>query len=218
MDKPIDSYKNLSDSEFINISKNPNRRVSKTREKVERGLESKKHNEVNIKSNTSKFFTPFNPIENGVQSPEKIIRLITLIYTGISVYRIFIKSSMFQYIFTNSRNLGDINAFEYLFPLFILPISVYYFWKRKKAGWLLLTMFLTYSAATSIVYFFSNMEGRISMRYIITLVLFYGPLWFMCKENIRDVYKISKQSMFMLIGLTIAVFLFHFFFDFGYYF
>jgi hypothetical protein len=43
------------------------------------------------------------------------------------------------------------------------------------------------------------------ITYIMTLIFFGGTLRLICKENIRNIYKISKQTMLVTIGLTIAV-------------
>ncbi|EAS19465.1 hypothetical transmembrane protein [Flavobacteria bacterium BBFL7] len=193
--------------------------IDKQEEKKKLETKKRKHQEEKIKEGASTLFDTINPIQNGIQTPEKIIRFTTLIFAGIAVYRIFKEFEMFRYMFTDSGAKWDISMVEYFFPLIVLPLAVLLFWTRKKSGWILLSIFLSYSAITTIGLFFMNLGRQPSgipaleslfptvspITYIMTLVFFGGTLWLISKENIRNIYKISKQTMFVTIGLTIAM-------------
>jgi hypothetical protein len=193
--------------------------INEQQEKKKLEIEKRKRQEEKIKKSASTLFDTINPIQNGNQTPEKIIRLTTLIFAGIAVYRIFKEFGMLRYMFTDSGGKWDLSMVEYFFPLILLPLAIFLFWKRKKSGWVLLSIFLTYSAITAIGLFFMNLGREPSgipaleslfptvspITYIMTLIFFGGTLWLICKENIRNIYKISKQTIFATIGLTIAV-------------
>jgi len=210
----IDSRK-LSIEE-LNLAKTE---INKQEEKKKLEIEKRKRKEDKIKEGASTLFDTINPIQNKIQTPEKIIRLTTLIFTGIAVYRIFKEFGMFRYMFTDSGAKWDISMIEYLFPIIVLPLAVFLFWTRKKSGWILLSIFLSYSAITAIGLFFMNLGRQPSgipafeslfptvlpITYIMTLIFYGGTLWLISKEDIRNIYKISKQTMFMTIGLTIAI-------------
>ncbi|WP_299611241.1 hypothetical protein [uncultured Aquimarina sp.] len=193
--------------------------INKQEEKKKLEIEKRKRQEGKIKENASTLFDTINPIQNGIQTPEKIIRLTTLIFSGIAVYRIFKEFGMLRYMFTDSGAKWDLSMVEYFFHLIVLPLAAFLFWKRKKSGWILLSIFLTYSAITVIGLFLMNIGRQPSgipaleslfptvspITYIMTLIFFGGTLWLISKEEIRNIYKISKQTMFLTIGLTIAV-------------
>jgi len=193
--------------------------INKQKEKKKLEIEKRKRQEGKIKEGASTLFDTINPIQNGIQTPEKIIRLTTLIFSGIAVYRIIKEFGMLRYMFTDSGAKWDLSMVEYFFPLIVLPLAAFLFWKRKKSGWILLSIFLTYSAITAIGLFLMNIGRQPSgipaleslfptvspITYIMTLIFFGGTLWLISKEEIRNIYKISKQTMFLTIGLTIAV-------------
>lgn len=105
----------------------------------------------------------------------------------------------------------------YILPLIILPTATILFFKRKKIGWTLLSIFLTYSAVGPVVLFlmtFNRQSSGITVlddmlpetsAYLITL-LFYGScLWTICKEDIRDIYSVDKNKMLTTIGIVATV-------------
>ncbi|WP_166965394.1 hypothetical protein [Yeosuana marina] len=184
-----------------------------------REIEKRKQREEKIKKSTSTLFETINPIQNGIQTPEKIIRLTILIFGGLAIYRLYQQFGMFQVIFHEGISDWDFSMVEYFFPIIILPIAVILFWKRKKIGWILLSIFLTYSAFNTVVLFFMNLGRQpsgipalenlfptvSSGVYIMTLLFFGGFLFLNCKEEIRNFFKISKQTMIATIVLTFIV-------------
>ena len=193
--------------------------INEQKEKKKLEIEKRKRQEEKIKKGASTLFDTINPIQNGIQTPEKIIRLTTLIFAGIAVYRIFKKFRMLIYMFTASGGKWELNMIAYFFPLIMFPLTTFLFWKRKKSGWILLSIFLTYSAISAIGLLFINLDREPSVipeleslfptvspiTYIMTIIFFGGSLWLICKENIRNIYTISKQTMLVTIGLPIAV-------------
>lgn len=184
-----------------------------------REIEKRKEREEKIKKSTSTLFDTINPIQNGIQTPEKIIRLTILIFGCLIIYRLYQELGMFQIIFYEGISTWDLSMVEYFFPIIILPIAVTLYWKRKKIGWILLSIFLTYSAFNAVVLFFMNLGRETSGIpalenlfptvssgvYIMTLLFFGGFLFLNCKNGIRDIFKISKKAMFITIGLTLIV-------------
>ncbi len=178
-----------------------------------------KRQEEKIKQGASTFFETVNPVQNGIQTPEKIIRLTTLIFVAVTVFTIFKEFGMLSYMFSEGEVNWDLSLVEYCFPLIILPVAIFLFWKRKKSGWVLLSIYLTYSTISAIGLFFMSLGREPSgipaleslfptvspITYIMTIIFFGGTLWLICKEIIRNIYKISKQTMIMTIGSTVAL-------------
>jgi|TARA_B110000971_G_scaffold92928_1_gene95597 hypothetical protein len=192
-------------------------------------IEKRKQREERIKKSTSTLFDTINPIQNGIQTPEKIIRLTILIFGCLAIYRLYQQLGMFQIIFHEGISDWDLSMVEYFFPIIILPIAVILFWKRNKLGWLLLSIFFSYSALNAIVLFFMNLGRQSSGNtilenlfptvspavYIITLLFFGGFLFLNCKEGVRNVFKVSKKTMFATIGFTLFINLIYIFSIFG---
>jgi len=194
-------------------------KVTERENAKKREIEKRKLREEQIKEKSSTLFDTINPIQNGTQTPEKIIRLTILIFGCLAVYRLYQQFGMFQIIFHEGISDWDFSMVEYLFPIIILPIAVILFCKRNKIGWILLSIFLTYSALNAIVLFFVNFGRQPSgipalenifptvspVVYIMSLLFFGGFLFLNSKDRVRGIFKISKQTMFMTIGFTIIV-------------
>jgi len=184
-----------------------------------REVAKRKERDERIKKSTSTLFETINPIQNGIQTPEKIIRLTILIFGCLVIYRLYQQFGMFQVIFHEGISDWDLSMVEYFLPIIILPIAVILYWKRNKIGWVLFSIFLTYSAFNAIVLFFMNLGRKPSgipalenifptvspTVYIMTLLFYGGFLFLNCKDDIRDVFKVSKKTMFTSIGLTLIV-------------
>src|SRR5690606_2657235 len=140
-------------------------------------------------------------------------------FGGLAIYRLYQQLGMFQIIFHEGISDWDLSMIEYFFPIIILPIAVILYWKRNKIGWILLSIFLTYSAFNAVVLFFMNLGRQpsgipalenifptVSSGVYIMILLFYGGFLFLnCKERVRSVLKISKQTMLATIGLTLII-------------
>jgi len=179
-------------------------------------IEKRNQKEDKIKQNIYSFFDLINPIQNGIQTPEKVIRLIILIFAGISIYKIFTEFGMIYFILTNGETKWDLSIIEYFLPLIILPLAVILFWKRKKIGWILLSLFLTYSSVISVRLFFLTIGHQpiglpamdslfplvSPIDYLFSLLFYGGTLWLICKENSREIFRIKKKEMNQTIGIT----------------
>lgn len=123
------------------------------------------------------------------------------------------------------RGTGDIDIVAYwvntnsfaLIPLLltilvnplILLIAIFKFTNRKKSGWILIFIYLTYSGITHLFGFLNieksifnyianlntNVEFETSYEDII-MTLFYGILiWVITRKSIRDVYFIKNNTI-----------------------
>lgn len=182
-------------------------------------IEKRREHEKKIKKNVSTIFDTLNPIQNGIQTPEKIIRLSVLIFGGLAMYRLLDQFEMFQFLLANSEAEWDLSMVEYFIPVILLPIAVVLFWRRRKIGWILLSIFLMYSALNAIILFFMNLGTQPSgipaleeifptvspAVYFMTLLFFGGFLYLICKQGVRNIFKVPKQTMHLTIALTVIV-------------
>lgn len=163
-----------------------------------------------------------NPIQNNTPTTEKTIKIITLLFGGLFLFQFYKEFWLIRFFFTESSAFSDFSPILFFLPLIILPTALFLFYKRKKNGWFLLTMFLTYSAVNEIGNFIVtiNMEPTgipaldslipqtSPITLLIKFLLFSGTVWVLSKENIRTIYTISKQTMILTISITTIIVVF----------
>jgi hypothetical protein len=107
----------------------------------------------------------------------------------------------------------------YFLPLIVIPTGTILFYMRRKTGWLLITIYLTYSAISLIVAFIlainynfmypSGTTAIFSQIPPLTIVLGFlflsGLIWAISREKIRTVYSISKQTMILTVAITTVI-------------
>jgi len=181
-------------------------------------LKKKKDKEEKLIQIGTTFFDTINPLQKGIQTPEKLIRLITIIFAGLSIIQFFREFGMISFMFTSSSAEWEFSMILYFMPLIIIPLTTILFWKRKKIGWIFLTLFLTYSATSSAGLFLTSLNTdystpsifddlfpqMIPTDYLFILLFYAGTLWVICKKDIRDIYTINEKSMFTSIAFSVV--------------
>lgn len=159
------------------------------------------------------------PTQNNTPTAEKTIKTISLLFCGLFLFQLYKELRMVSFMFTDSSADWDFSMMLYFLPLVVVPIATILFYKRRKFGWLLLTMFLTYSAVSAIGLFIMtiNIEPsnfllldaifppNSSATHLLTFLFLAGTIWAISRENIRTVYAISKQTMILTISITAII-------------
>ena len=170
--------------------------------------------ETKIKAAGNSIIDTINPIQTGVSSAEKTIRLIVIVFGGIFLYDL-LKEYRMHLAYLKDFSRFPLEGSLYFFPLLLLFVSILLFWARKKLGWILLAIFITFSTVSAIMGLIhtltwkpSGLAGfdKIFIRpspgtYIFQLIFLAGILYVLCKTNIREVFSVNKQT----IGLTIGI-------------
>jgi len=175
-----------------------------------------KNIENKIKSIGSALADNFNPIQNETPTTDKYIKFISLFLGGLFLYQLYKESGLLMFMLTEGDGKWDFSTVLYFLPFIVLPTAAVLFWLRKKFGWTLATLFLSYMAIGAIPIFLSTHNrqptGNFALDtlfpvisptvYVGTFLLFGGATLVMCKENIREVYGIDRRAMFITIGLV----------------
>lgn len=183
-------------------------------EQKEKEWEKIKIIETKIKAAGNTFIDTINPIQSGIPSAEKTIRLVVIVFGGIFIYQ-FVKDFRTHIAYIKDIPRFPFESILYFLPQILLPIAIFTFWKRKKIGWTLLTIFLTFSAVEAIWLLIEAFTWKSSgfagldmlfprpspTTYIIQLLFLAATLYVLCKTNIREVFSVDKQKM----GATIAI-------------
>ena len=177
--------------------------------------QKKKNLENTVKNIGASVLSTVNPIQSETPNSDKLIKIISIIFGGLFLFQLYKEFGMISFMFTDSEAKWDFSMVLYFWPLVIVPTATILFFKRKKFGWTLLAIFLTYSAVNSIGLFIlafnMNSSGISALdnifpqtsptTHIFTLLFFAGILWAICKEGIREIYTIDKKYMFKTIGI-----------------
>ncbi|HEX3009885.1 MAG TPA: hypothetical protein VHO90_19955 [Bacteroidales bacterium] len=154
-----------------------------------------------------------NPIQTKAPSAEKIIRYVTIGFVILCVFEIVKDFDTIWYAITDSSTEWDFSMLLYFCPMVIIPVATYLFYKRKKAGWILLSIILTYIASGALSLFaltfnedpsesmaFENTFPPISpVTYLLSLIVFGGTLIVISNKNIRSLYRIERKSMYAIV-------------------
>ncbi|HEX7902919.1 MAG TPA: hypothetical protein VF487_03490 [Chitinophagaceae bacterium] len=213
------SRRELSELEVLEAKES----ITTQKFKVEIQKEKARIIEDKIKNARTIFFDTLNPIQSGIPQPEKIIRLIVIVFSFFFLYDIIKNYSIHWSLLKEFTNFPLISL-EYFLPIVTLPVALFTFLIRKKIGWILFTFYLIYLALSSLSsiililnwrpsgwYAYDNLFPQPSlMSFIVQLIFLLGILFVVCKSGIRQLFFISKQKMILTISLSILFTLFLF--------
>ena len=188
------------------------------KQKVER-VENK------IKSASRFVFNIFNPIQKDKVTTDNYILTLCVFMFFLSLYQVIKDFGLLRYMFEpGSKAKWDFSVVLMLMPYIFLPISASLFWLRKKNGWILTTCWCTYSATGAFFLFLDALKYRpigipsldkifpamLPEKYLLLIILYGVILWIICKQPIKEIYKIDERTMRLSIiisaVLTIATF------------
>ncbi|MFY0602046.1 MAG: hypothetical protein JXR03_20395 [Cyclobacteriaceae bacterium] len=209
------SNRNLSDNELNTAKEELLAQKQLEEEKTNR----KKEQEKKIFETVSPVLELLNPLQrNGVNS-EKLINGISLAFLCIWAYQLFKNFALIQYIFTSGDSGWDFSLVMFFLPIMYMPFMTYLFWKKKSTGWILLSIYLTYSAVSTIGLLIMSINSEPSgipaldslfpttptITYVLTLVFYCGTLWTIAKERIRGIFTVNNRTMYLAIGITAGI-------------
>jgi len=158
-----------------------------------------------------------NPVQSGISSPERKIRLIVIVFGGLFLYH-FVKDFQMHLAFAKDFPKFPFDTILYFVPLALLPVAIFTFWKRKSIGWTLLVIYLTLSAVGalwSLIYSFKwkssgpafdNFFPRPSpVTYIIQLAFLAALIVVISMADIRQVFSIKKQRIAPTVGIAVLL-------------
>jgi hypothetical protein len=163
-----------------------------------------------------------DPVQKTSPTAGKLITIVSIVFALYFGYRIYREFDFLVLMLSENLSRWDMSSVMYLVPLFLLPVAVILYYLRKKSGWFLLaicishalaiTAFNTWIALTiepSPLPLPDFLQIHISPVTIITTALFFGScLWAICRNDVREIYAVTKAQLFAVIGLTVAATIF----------
>jgi hypothetical protein len=191
--------------------------ISAKKAELEVRQEQIKSIENKAKKIGTELFETVNLIPNKPQTIDRKINAIVIVFGLLAIFQIFSEFEMIQFMFADD-SLGewDFSMVFYFIPLLILPIGVFYFWKRNKIGWILMTIFLVYTIinaiAMCILLWDSVSEGFEELFpqanpiiYILIIAIFGATIWVFNQSEFRTKFQINKQTALITIGVSALI-------------
>ena len=154
-----------------------------------------------------------NPIQQTPPSINRVINILSAVYAILFLVQVFSEFDLMNFMLTSKEAKWNIDLIPYLLPLTLLPIATALFWRRKKWGWGLLGVFLSYSVLGSLVLYFmllkytpvspavDNLAPISASSAIYHIAFFAACLWFLFKREIREIYQIDKRMIILTVGM-----------------
>lgn len=208
----------LTDEEKI-IAKAP---LEYAQLKQKKQAEKIKAIESTVKSSAGSFLGFLNPVSLNMNEPRHVIGFITIMFSFFFLNNFFSEYSL------HVAYIKDFNRFPeestvYLLPHILWLMAIITFGLRKKVGWILLVIFLSFLTMSTFWMFmsdfnrgrsqysvFNEMFEHVSVTtFLITMLFIAGNLYVLCKKKIRDVYSVSSHTAKVAIGFTMLLTFFY---------
>ena len=171
------------------------------------------------KNQAPNILSTLNPILEEKPSTEKIILLTTIGLACLFVYMVYSEFEMLWFLFTNKNATWGFGLIPYFFPFILLATATALFHKRRKSGWILVSIFLMYMLIASVVgfimIFFWKALGIAEMdelfappaivEAVLAVLLFASLIWTICKKEIREVYTIRTGEMWWSMASAVVL-------------
>lgn len=207
--------RNLSDDELNTAKEELLAQKRLEEEKISRKMEQ----ERKIFETLSPVLELLNPLQKNEVNSEKLINGISLAFLCIWAFQLFKNFALIQYIFTSGDSAWDFSLVMFFLPIMYLPFMIYLFWKKKSTGWILLSIYLTYSAVNTMGLLIMSINSETSgipaldslfpttpaITFILTLIFYCGILWTIAKEHIRNIFTVNNRTMYLAIGITAGI-------------
>lgn len=177
-------------------------------------MEQQKRTTAKLKETLTPLIDTLTPDYSGKVSVEKNIRFIIIILIVLFIYQFTLYFNLYI------AYLKDILAFpfeslSFLLMQLLIPVAIYLFWKRKKAGWILLIFYFILSSVFSIwslifyygynlsplSYFLNSSSTALVIQTLFSIAMIYT----ICKENLREAFSINEAKMKRTINISVII-------------
>ena len=160
-----------------------------------------------------------NPIQEEAPTSKKTINTVSILLGALFLFSLYKRFGMIMFMFTDSRAEWGFETLLSFMLTIAFPTAIILFYFRKKAGWLLLTIYLIYAAGSTVGQFIigvsvepSGIEGidhlipQIRLMASISVFLFWTVIIrIICRDKIRVVYAVSRRAMTLTISMASLV-------------
>lgn len=155
------------------------------------------------------YINPIQDNEDDTRKSPRLVSTIAIIFLAIGLLQIITQFDLITGLFQDTR--WDFSVVIFLFPVIITPLAAILFWMKKTAGWILLSIYLSFALMGLLWMFFIAYDPT----FLIGSLFFSGTLWTISQERIRNVFKISTDTMYasviasiLIVGAVLGVYFF----------
>ena len=160
-------------------------------------------------------FDTFNPVQKGLPAPDRLIRLVTVVFSCLPIYWLITQLTFLWPMVNDGQAYWDLSMFMGYIPFLIMLAAVLLFWKRQRIGWLLFSISLSYRVVAAIYLFFIEITTDWTSGYAVlealfprtppiyylgAIIFFGGTLTAIAKKSIREIYLIDTKWMWASMG------------------
>ena len=187
---------------------------------AEKQEEERKGKELkdNPKNVYNSIFDIVNPMKGGSLAAEKRVKIISAVFGGLFLLQLYDQLKMLYITFLE---IGWDTLFIVvpLLPLIIIATIIVLFYKRKKTGWFMFTVYLIFCAVSEIGMLVMFITVNIvefeafnitllyptPIRHVLKFIFYTAIAWIISRENVRSVYSISEKTMIYTISITTII-------------
>ncbi|QQR97311.1 MAG: hypothetical protein IPK18_10570 [Sphingobacteriales bacterium] len=194
--------------------------LQNTRQEIEKKNQKYKDLEFKVKDFFSSILSVVNPIQSNITSVDKTIKLVCISLGLIFLFQLFKNLKLFSFYFTNNLGIWNLFSIFYFIDLFIIPITIVLFYKRKKIGWTILMIYITSTIISNVfyivflIYYQIIRDVTFNLRIlaqssfasdVISLLFYAGIFWTITKSDILEVFLVNRKYLLITIGISIAL-------------
>lgn len=211
--KQILASRNLSGDEIASVKQE----LKEEYDAEMKRIQEKKEAAERLKNSISKFASASSPVTASRSPVSKTIVVISIVFGFIALAQIAAEWSMIEFMFRDVHAKWDGSEIPFVLPLVFLPVAVVLFAFRKKAGWIMMALYMSGSVASGVLltvwelsrtpsqYEFLLMPPASPYRYGVGAIFYSITLFVLCKVTIREIFLVSPKAMVRSIVLGMLV-------------
>lgn len=188
-------------------------------QRIEQGRATQRAIEDKVNAWSATVTDAVNPYQTGPITANRQIQAISIFFLVLALYYIYNAYDFVGFLLFSDSAEFDPSLILYFLPLIITPLAAFFFWQRKKIGWMLVTIYLTYVSVSEVLLFVRALNMREYtgdilfpsiplVQYIGATIVYMWCLWVACKASIREHYAVGKEAMLKTIIFTVTAVVF----------
>ena len=129
--------RNISDEEIKNIKDH----FQDKQQKIENSKANLAKAKQTLTAKGTEVIETIHPLQKKPYTADRKILIICILLSLSLIYFLFARIHIVYYILRN--NILDFSTIAFILPLIILPLAIYFFYKRSKIGWTIVCLLYT---------------------------------------------------------------------------
>ena len=203
------------------VSSSEHKEVREAIEAEEQRQKSQEKKQLETEKKVFNFFknlsNKINPFDKTEPTSIKILNLALLVYGYLLLEQFYYS---FSFLIRSLVNF-DLILLLIIFEVIYILLTIYFFFKRKKIGWMMLVAWISYTAVSyiaTIIYTLNLSPAVIEsfnrddykpnyLRLVFNLLFYIGSIVVLTLKNIRTLFSISKVNIILKFKSLMQLFI-----------